>query len=133
MFYILSDALHLKVILTDRGKEFRDPESIEHNENGDKTLSVFYCSPSSPQEKPFCERNHVEIRRIFHKGKDIEFDQDDCNRMMDNINSYSREKFNGKSALDMFIAFYGQEAADALGLKRINPKDINLTNNCLVK
>lgn len=119
------------VILTDRGKEFKDPSSIENDSDGKKTLSVYYCSPSSPQEKPFCERNHSEIRKIFKKGRDIEFDSEKCQKMMNHINSYSRPQFGNKSAYEMFVYVYGQEIADALGLCKIPAQDINLTPNCL--
>ena len=120
------------IILTDRGSEFSDPESIERSEDGQTTTRVYFCTPNSPEEKPFCERNHSEIRRIFKKGTDIEFGQDACDRMMDNINSYSRPQFNNKSAYDMFVFFYGADAAEALGLRKIAAKDINLTPSCLL-
>ena len=79
-------------------------------------------------EKPFCERNHSEIRRTLSDGHRL--DQPTCDRMMD-INSYSRPQFQNKSAYDMFLFFYGEDAARALGISRIPVKDINLTPSCL--
>ena len=51
--------------------------------------------------------------------------------MMNNINSYSRPQFQNKSAYDMFVFLYGEDAARALGLSKIPAKDINLTPSCL--
>lgn len=119
------------IILTDRGSEFSSPEAIEVCADGRMTTSVYYCNPGTPEEKPFCERNHSEIRKILKKGKDIDFDQTACDGMMDNINSYSRPQYNNKSAYDMFVFFYGEKAAKALGINKIPPKDINLTPSCL--
>ena len=62
----------------------------------------------------------------------IEFGQDACDSMMDNINFYSRPQFNNKSAYDMFVFFYGADAAEALGLRKNAAKDINLTPSCLL-
>ena len=36
------------IILTDRGSEFSDPESIERGEDGQTTTRVYYCTPNSP-------------------------------------------------------------------------------------
>ena len=50
---------------------------------------------------------------------------------VNSFNSYSRPQFQNKSAYDMFVFLYGEDAARALGLSKIPAKDINLTPSCL--
>ena len=111
------------VILTDRGHEFKDPDGIEMSEQGEIVSEVFYCDPNNPNQKARCERNHAEIRRFIRKGTDITQTQEEISAMMDNINALARPTFGNKSAYDMFVFIYGQEAADKLGLKKVSPKD----------
>ena len=67
----------------------------------------------------------VQVTKLLVDTTKAEYD-----RMMD-INSYSRPQFQNKSAYDMFVFFYGEDAARALGISRIPVKDINLTPSCL--
>lgn len=57
-----------KVILTDNGTEFSDPESIEIDFNtGEKLVSLFYCDPNCSWQKGSIEKNHEYIRYILPK------------------------------------------------------------------
>ena len=56
-----------QVILTDRGSEFTDPESIEFDENGNRRTYVFYCDPQRSDQKGSIEVTHEFIRRILPK------------------------------------------------------------------
>lgn len=57
------------IILTDNGSEFSNPKEIEFNmETGEQRTQIFYCHPSSPNEKGSCEVNHELIRRILPKA-----------------------------------------------------------------
>lgn len=120
-----------EVILTDRGCEFKSPERIEMADNGELVSRVFYCDPLRSDQKAECKRNHGEIRRIFPKGSILTCDQSKVSGMMDNINSMARPQFLNRTAYEMFVLIYGQPAADALGLKRIDPSKVTLTPSLL--
>lgn len=116
------------VILTDRGSEFSDPLAIELDfETGELLAKVFYCDPQNTNQKSRCERNHEFIRLIIPKGRSFDhLEQKDIEFMMNHINSYGREMFNGKSPLELFEGLYGSETAKKLGLTRIKPDNIIL-------
>lgn len=123
------------VILTDNGSEFSNPTEIEFDsETGEKRTQIFYCHPSHPEEKGSCEVNHELIRRIVEKGKSFDsFNQEDINSMMSHINSYKRKKLNNLSPLELFSTIYGKETVDKLGLKYIEPNDVNISSKLLKK
>ena len=121
------------VLLGDNGTEFSNPKALEFNETGNHRSKVYYCDPSSPGQKGHCERNHEFIRNIIPKGEDIgKYDQDDINVMMDHINSYARQKFNGKTPYEMFEFIYGKELLDKLGVNKI-PRDEVVMKPSLLK
>jgi len=115
------------LLLTDNGSEFSNPMKLEFDKDGNKRTMIFYCDPYSSFQKPHVEVNHEFIRRILPKGKSFDsLEQSDINLMMSHINSYSREKLNGKTPLDMFGFFYGKNTAKKLGISKILPNDIIL-------
>lgn len=57
------------IFLCDRGSEFSDPERIEHSRNAKPRAKVYFCDPLQSQQKPKCEKNHVEIRKVLPKGE----------------------------------------------------------------
>lgn len=74
----------MPIILTDRGEEFRHPDTLECSVDNLIRTSVFYCDPMSSWQKPHCEKNHEYIRKICPQGK-TSFDrltQEDVNLMM---------------------------------------------------
>lgn len=117
-----------RVLLVDRGSEFTDPIGMEADrETGEILCSVFYCDPQNSNQKSNCERNHEFIREVIPKGKSMDhLTQNDIDKMMSHINSYKREKWNMRSPLEVFIGLYGQETADSLSLKMIDPDSILL-------
>lgn len=123
------------LILTDNGSEFSNPVEIEFDlETGEKRTQVFYCHPSSPNEKGSCEVNHELIRRILPKGTSFEeFNQEDINLIMSHINSYKRKKLNNVAPITLFNTIYGSDTTDKLNIRKINDNDINLTSNILKK
>lgn len=123
------------VISTDNGSEFSNPIEIEFNPvTGEKRTQIFYCHPSHPEEKGSCEVNHELIRRIVEKGKSFDsFNQEDINLMMSHINSYKRKKLNNLSPLELFSTIYGKETIDKLGLKYIEPNEVNISSKLLKK
>lgn len=123
------------IILTDNGSEFSNPKEIEFDmETGKQRTKIFYCHPSSPNEKGSCEVNHELIRRILPKGTSFDnLSQEDINLMMSHINSYKRKKLNDKSPFEIFSTFYGKNALNKLGVKKIKPNEVNLSNKLLKK
>ena len=123
------------LILTDNGSEFSNPTEIEFDSStGEKRTQIFYCHPSSPNEKGSCEVNHELIRRILPKGVPFdELNQDDINLIMSHINSYKRKKLNNVSPFTLFNTIYGSDTTDKLRIREINPNEINLTSDLLKK
>lgn len=116
-----------KVILTDNGAEFTDPEAIEFDDDGELLSRVFFCHPLASWEKGDCENNHALIRRIMPKGMGLaSMTQQKVDLMMNHINSYPRAQYNGKSAYDMFVFLNGEELAEKLGLERIPGEMVTL-------
>ena len=115
------------VLLGDNGSEFSNPSAIEGAADGTGRTRVFYCDPYSSFQKPNVELNHEFIRKILTKGKPFDhLSQTDINLMMSHINSYSREKLNDKSPLEMFGFLYGRDILDRLGIHQIHPNEIVL-------
>jgi IS30 family transposase len=137
LFDILGESLFktlFPVILTDNGSEFSNPKALEFDAAGNRRTFVFYCDPHASFQKPSVELNHEFIRKILPKGVSMNnLNQTDINRMMSHINSYSREKLNDKSPLDMFNFLYGEGLAEKLGQSRIPPNDILLKPSLLKK
>ena len=123
------------IILTDNGSEFSNPKEIEFDmETGNQRTQIFYCHPSSPHEKGSCEVNHELIRRILPKGTSFDnLSQEDINLMMSHINSYKRKKLNDKSPFEIFSTFYGKNTLNKLGINKINPNEVNLSEQLLKK
>lgn len=117
------------VILTDRGSEFTDPTSIEVDlPTGELLCRVFYCDPMNINQKSNCERNHEFIRYVIPKGHSLDhFTPEQIQKLVNHINSYPRQKWNGRAPIDLFIDIYGQETASALGLEKIPPEAVTLT------
>lgn len=121
------------IILTDNGSEFSNPKEIEFDmETGEERTKIFYCHPSSPNEKGSCEVNHELLRRILPKGTSFNnLTQYDINKIMSHINSYKRKKLNDVSPYTLFSTIYGKETVDKLNIEEISPNDINLSSNLI--
>nr|WP_242825381.1 hypothetical protein [Desulfitobacterium dichloroeliminans] len=61
-----------------------------------------------------------------------EFTQVDISRMMDNINSYSRQSLGNKCPYDMLAFLYGEDLLKALGCHKIPPNEV-IMNSSLFK
>ena len=115
------------VILTDNGSEFSNPKALEFDSEGNRRTRIFYCDPYASWQKPSVELNHEFIRKILPKGASMNaLTQEHIDLMMSHINSYSREKLNGKSPIEMFDFLYGEGLAKKLGQITIPPNDILL-------
>lgn len=122
------------VILTDNGSEFSNPKALEFDSKGVRRTRVFYCNPGASYQKPHVELNHEFIRKIVPKGQSFDdFNQSGINLMMSHINSYSREKLNDKSPIEVFEFLYGDKVLSKLGIKKIPANEIILKPSLLKK
>lgn len=92
---------------------------------------MFYCNSYSPKQKAHVERVHEEIRRVLLKGVSFQsLTQDDVSLVFSHVNSYTRGVLDGSTPYDSFAARHGEAGKkflDALGIRRIEPNDVNLT------
>jgi IS30 family transposase len=109
------------LVLTDRGSEFTDPQSIELDTRTLETVTrMFYCDPLQTNQKSRCERNHEYIRYIIPQSTALDpFSQEDIRNVMNHVNSMPRPGLNGKTPYDVFVSIYGQDIAGILGLEGI--------------
>ena len=121
-------------IVTDRGTEFTDPSALETAPDGKQRTRIFYCDPQASWQKPNVELNHEFIRRILPKGRSFDdLEQKDIDLMMDQINSYGREKLNYHSPYVAMASLFGKEVLDLLNVRMIPPNEIILHPKLLKK
>ena len=60
-------------ILTDRGAEFGDPDSLETGIKGIQRTSVYYCDPMRSGQKGGVEQAHTMLRMVFPKEPALNF------------------------------------------------------------
>ena len=120
------------VLLADNGSEFSNPTALEYGPDGKLRSRVFYCNPSAPNEKGACENNHEFIRRVIPKGTDIgPYSQDQIDRMMNHINSYSRPELGNKPPYSLMEFYYGKALLEKFRFSVIAPNDIVLKPSLL--
>lgn len=117
----------IDIILTDNGSEFFDPIHMEIDyETGEKLLSVYYCHPNSPDEKPEIECNHKFIRRYLPKETSFEnLTEEQVKMIEDNINNIPRDIFGGKTPYELTKEKY-PEFIELIGAKYIEPDEVTL-------
>ena len=120
-----------RIILTDNGSEFYDPDSIENYKNI-KLINVFYCDPRHSEQKAGIEKNHEYIRYVLPKGSTFDYlSQKDANLLFNNINNSPRGSLNNKSPYIVFKELYGLDTLDKLKLYYIKPNEVNLSKKLL--
>ena len=124
-----------EVILTDNGKEFYNPISIElDNKTGEILTQVYYCDPAASFQKGSIEKNHEFIRYILPKGTSFNhLTQDDCYLISSHINSLCRDSLNKKSPYQTFEFLYGKDILDKFNIHYIEPDNVNLSPNLISK
>lgn len=123
------------LVVTDNGCEFEDAAGIERSctAEGERRCRVYYCDPMQSQQKPACERNHVEIRKMLPKGRGISFDdldEVDAWFVGSNVNSEPRPSLMGLSPLALLRAAEPEIAdaiADHLGIVELPYEGLELT------
>ena len=131
----LGDKLFHKIFpsvwLLDNGSEFSNPKAIEKYD-----IKVFYCNPSSPYQKGFCENNHEHIRKVLSKGTSFDnLDQGFFDFLFSNINSFVRKKLNDQTPFDLFSLVLKDDSilSNAFNIKRIEADKVELKPSLLQK
>lgn len=123
MFYQL-----FPVILTDRGKEFSDPGSLESGTDGFIRTSIYYCDPMMSGQKGSLEKNHEYIRYVLPKGSSFDaLTQWDAYKLASHINSAARASLNGLTPFKLAQMLLGTDALDAFRLREIDADGVCLT------
>lgn len=92
-----------KTITVDNGSEFQDCHGMEHDTNGNKRLTVYYCHPYTSCERGSNERNNRIIRRYLPKGQSLKhITQADCDRIAAAINDMPRKILGYATAKELF-------------------------------
>ena len=122
-----------QVILTDNGHEYFDVNNIECiHSTGEYVTHLFFCDPHASCQKGMIEKNHEFIRYILPKGSSFKnLNQEDCNLIMNNINSLCRDSLNGKSPYEAMLFLCDEYILKKLGCHFIKSDEVNLTYNLL--
>jgi len=109
-----------KLLLTDRGSAFEKANLFEQGTDGKQRLNIFYCDAMQSAQKPHVENNHNYVRDIIPNGKPLDrLTQDSVNIMFSHINSTPRKTLHGKPPYELFVFYFGECAAKALGVSEI--------------
>ena len=115
-------------ILTDRGAEFGDPDSLETGVTGIQRTNIYYCDPMRSGQKGGIEQAHTMLRMILPKRTTFELlTQWDVNLITSHINSTPRESLNGRTPYDVALEAFGEDVLKAFQLRRIDPDKVILT------
>ena len=122
-----------QVILTDNGHEFFDVNNIECiHETGEYVTHLFFCEPHMSCQKGMIEKNHEFIRYVLPKGSSFKrIDQEECNLIMNNINSLCRDSLNGKCPYEAMLFLCDEYILRKLNCYYIKPDDIILNDSLL--
>lgn len=115
-------------ILTDRGKENRDPISIETDpDSGEVLTRVFYCDARRSEQKGKCEKNHEHFREMIPKGRDMDrFGQKTIDHVSLQINNYPRGSLNYQSPLSCTVNLLNKKVFELNNLQIIPTKKVTL-------
>lgn len=121
-----------RIILTDNGSEFFDPDSIERIDNK-KIINLFFCDSGKSYQKGKIEKLHEYIRYVLPKGSTFDYlIQEDINILMSNINSSSRlSSGKHKSPYLAFKEEYGLHTLKLFNIDYVKPNEVNLSKKLL--
>ena len=115
------------VILTDNGPEFKDPEALENDNQGNERTKIFYCNPLASYQKPHIEKNHEYIRYILPKGKSFEhLTQEKVTLMINHINSTARASLNGNTPFQLAQLLLNEALLKEQSLQSIPADEVHL-------
>ena len=121
------------IILTDNGHEFFDVNSIECiQDTGEYVTHLFFCDPHMSCQKGMIEKNHEFIRYILSKGSSFKkITQEDCDLLVNNINSLCRDSLNGKSPYEAMLFLCDESILKLLNCHYIKPDEVVLNYSLL--
>ena len=118
---------YFQVILTDRGKEFKDPLAIELAKSSEELCKVFYRDSRQSQQKGKCEKNHEHFREKAPKGTSFdEYTQEEINNISLHVNNYPRPMLNMLSPYDILSIIVNKKILDLNHLHKIKIEEVNL-------
>ena len=122
-----------QIILTDNGHEFFDVNNIECIQStGEYVTHLFFCDPHASRQKGAIEKNHEFIRYILPKGSSFKnITQEDCNLIMNNINSLCRNSLNGKSPYEAMLFLCDENILKLFNCYYIEPDNVELSKKLL--
>jgi len=121
----------IELLLTDNGHEFINVDNLIEVINN---KNIYYCHPYSSYEKGSIENNHELLRRIIPQGVSLNiYNEEDIKLMCSHINSLFREELNGKCPFNFISDYLTEETLIKLGYQQINPKEVKLIPELLVK
>jgi IS30 family transposase len=114
------------LLLLDRGTEFDDIAGMEQSCMSDRPrCQTYFCDPNRPDQKPFCEKNHVELRKILPKKTSFQsLDELTVAKICSHVNSTIRKGCGNVSPIQMAMLCLPQALFDNLGLEHIPAKDV---------
>ena len=120
------------VVLTDRGSEFGDPESLESGNDGNKRTGIYYCDPMRSCQKGGIEQVHTMLRMIIPKGTVLEdFTQWDIRKAVDHVNNAPRKKLGGRTPYEIAVKTWDPETLQKLQLRYVAPDEVTLSPKLL--
>lgn len=122
-----------QVVLTDNGHEFFDVNNIECiHETGEYATHLFFCEPHMSCQKGMIEKNHEFIRYVLPKGSSFKrIDQEECDLIMNNINSLCRDSLNGQCPYKAMLFLCDEYILKQLNCYYIKPDDVILNDSLL--
>ena len=123
------------IMLSDNGIEFNKLYELEIYRNEHiKASNVFYCNPYCSGQKGACERNHELIRYIEPKYHSFNhLNQEKVNLIFSNINSLYRKSLPGITPYQLAYSILGKDFLNFIGIQKIEPDDVNLTQSLTKK
>lgn len=120
------------VILTDRGKEFGDPDSLETDKEGTIRTSIYYCDPMRSCQKAGIENVHTMLRMILPKGTCFEnLTQHDIRKCVDHINNAPRNNLYDMTPYKAALDYYDEDVMKKMQLRYVEPDKVMLSPKLL--
>ena len=125
-------AFLMPIILTDRGQEFKKPDQLENDPEGNPRTSIFYCDPMRSNQKAGIENVHTMLRMILPKGTVFtDLTQWDVRKCTDHINNAPRKNLEGKTPYEMAVKLIGPEILKKMQLRYVAPDQVTLSPKLL--
>ena len=125
--------LLFRIVLTDRGTEFCDPDSIEiFKKTGERVGHVFFCDSYASYQKGAIEENHTLLRYVIPKHTYFNsITQDKVNLMFSHINSVRRKSLQGATPYEAATILIGEDALKKTKIRPITSDLVNVTTKLL--